>query len=217
MDNTGGMSFSDLLAQPGVEEEVELRGSFGILAFHGGPVERVTSMIARMAAEQSNATFYSIDQPDERPLHIPSTRFHPEESSAFAKVIEHVDTVCTVHGYGREMDKQFLLLGGQNRDLAHRLGTEMSERLNTRFKVITELEAIPRELRGVHHRNPVNLPRQQGVQLELPPGVRWNWDARDWADAPHAGPTTEVTAVVEALAATARWWMGQSVMSTDGS
>lgn len=217
MDNTGGMSFSELLSQPGVHEEVELRGSFGILAFHGGPVERVTSMIGRIAAERAGATFYSIDQPAERPLHIPSTRFSPAESPAFAEVIDHVDAVCTVHGYGREMDKQHLLLGGQNRNLAQRLGAELAERLHERFMVITELDDIPRELRGVHSRNPVNLPRQQGVQLELPPGVRWNWDARDWADGPDAGPTPEVEAVVDALSTTANWWMDQVVTSTEGS
>ena len=204
------MTFTDLLAQPGVEEEVELRGSFGFLAFHGGPVERVTSMIARMAAEASGASFYSIDQPAARPLHIPSTRFRPEESPAFASVIEHCDVVCTVHGYGRDMDKQFLLLGGQNRELAAALGAELSSRLPERFRVITELEDIPKELRGVHSKNPVNVPRQQGVQLELPPGVRWNWDARSWADAEGLEPTETVLQVVEALTTTATNWMANN-------
>ena len=31
------------------------------------------------------------------------------------------------------------------------------------------MDAIPQALRGVHPRNPVNLPRQGGAQLELPP------------------------------------------------
>ena len=201
------MTFTDLLAQPGVEEQVELRGTFGFLAFHGGPVERVTSLIARLAAEASGATYYSIDQPAARPLHIPSTRFRPEESAAFAAVLEHVDVVCTVHGYGREMDKQHLLLGGQNRELATALGKQLSSRLPERFRVVTDLEEIPKELRGVHSKNPVNVPRQQGVQLELPPGVRWNWDARSWADAEGLEPTETVMQVVDALAATAKAWM----------
>lgn len=215
MDNTGGMTLADLLAQPGVHEEVALRGRFGFLAFHGGPVERVTSLIARQAAENAGASFYSIDQPASRPLHIPSTRFRPEESDALASVIEHVEVVCTVHGYGREMDKQHLLLGGQNRPLAKALGSELSTRLPDRYRVVTELEDIPRELRGVHRRNPVNLPRQQGVQLELPPGVRWNWSARDWADAEGTDPTQEVHAVIDALTRTASDWMtGDQVRPT---
>lgn len=207
MDNTGGMTFAELLRQPGVHEEVEIRSRFGILAFHGGPVERVTSLIARRAAERAGATFYSIDQPADRPLHIPSTRFRPDESDHFAEVLSHVDVVCTVHGYGREMDKQHLLLGGQNRELATALGSELASRLDERFRVVTDLDAIPKELRGVHERNPVNLPRKRGVQLELPPGVRWNWAARDWADADHAGSTEHVDAVVDALAQTAATWL----------
>lgn len=200
------MTFADLLAQPGVSEEVELRSTFGFLAFHGGPVERATSLIAREAAAKAGASFYSIDQPAERPLHIPSTRFHPQQSETFASVIDHCDVVCTVHGYGREMDKQHLLLGGQNRELAAMLGTELAARLPDRFKVVTALDEIPRELRGVHANNPVNLPRQQGVQLELPPGIRWNWEAHSWADADGLAPTPLVESVIEALAITATNW-----------
>lgn len=206
MDNTGGMTFTELLSQPGVHEEIELRSNFGFLAFHGGPVERVTSLIARRAAAASGASFYSIDQPAERPLHIPSTRFRPEESPAFESILDHCDVVCTVHGYGREMDKQHLLLGGQNRDLAVALGAQLTSRLPQKYLVITELEDIPRELRGVHSRNPVNLPRNQGVQLEIPPGIRWNWDARSWADADGLEPTPLVESVIDALAATALEW-----------
>ncbi len=211
------MTLSELLAQPGVHEHVEIRGRFGFLAFHGGPVERVTSLIARDAAKLSGASFYSIEQPEHRPLHIPSTRFRTQESKHLASVIDHVDVVCTVHGYGREIEKQHLLLGGQNRELAAHLGGHLQMRLPTHFRVVTELDSIPKELRGVHHRNPVNLPRQQGVQLELPPGVRWNHEARDWADADGLEHTNEVTAVIDALAETARDWMAQTVMSTDGS
>jgi phage replication-related protein YjqB (UPF0714/DUF867 family) len=217
VDNTGGMSFTELLAQPGVHEEVELRGRFGFLAFHGGPVERVTSLVAREAAARSGASFYSIDQPDDRPLHIPSTRFRPEESDHLASVIDHVDVVCAVHGYGRDMDKQHLLLGGQNRGLAEQLGENLSSRLHARFRVVTDIDEIPRELRGVHGQNPVNLPRRQGVQLELPPGVRWNWEARNWADADGLDFTNEVQALIDALAQTATEWMAQAEMSTDGS
>jgi phage replication-related protein YjqB (UPF0714/DUF867 family) len=211
------MSLTDLLAQPGVHEEVEIRGRFGFLAFHGGPVERVTSMIARMAAEASGSTYYSIDQPADRPLHLPSTRYRPEESSALAGVLEHIDIVCTIHGYGREMDRQHLLLGGQNRELAKAMGGQLVHYLPSKFKVITDLDAIPRELRGVHPQNPANRPRHQGVQLEIPPGPRWNWDAHEWADADGLEPTNAVQGIVEALAATAVGWLDQGSKVTDGS
>lgn len=207
MDNTGGMSFAELLEQPGVVEEVELRGRFGFLAYHGGPVERVTTMVARMAAERSGASFYGIDQPAERPLHIPSTRIDPAESQTLSEFYEHVDIVCTVHGYGREMDKQWVLLGGQNRELAVTAKHELEARLPERFRVIDDLDEIPKALRGVHVRNPVNLATDQGVQVELPPAIRWNHAAKQWADAEGLQPTQNVLAVVDALTATAINWM----------
>lgn len=203
------MTFTELLAQPGVVEEVELRGRFGFLAYHGGPVERVTSLIARRAAEQSGASFYGIDQPPELALHLPSARFQPSESPVFASVLGHCEVVCTVHGYGREMSKQYLLLGGQNRELASAMASELEARLPPKFKVIATLDEIPRELRGVSTKNPVNLPKHQGVQLELPPGVRWNFDARSWGDAQGLEPTPLINSVVDALAAAATEWMIQ--------
>ena len=64
------------------------------------------------------------------------------------------------------------------------------------FTVVDDLEAIPRELRGVHPRNPVNRPSGGGVQLELPPRVRRGTGV----------PTFQAAyeqAVIDALAATA--------------
>lgn len=200
------MTFAELLAQPGVVEQAEVRGRFGFLAYHGGPVERVTTMIATRAAAAADASFYGIDQPAERPLHLPSTRYSPDESPLFRRVIEHIDVVCTIHGYGRDMDKQHVLLGGQNRELAEHVAAELRPRLSDRFPVITDLEAIPKELRGVHSRNPANLPSAGGVQIELPPALRWNWDHRSWADAPGLEPTPSVQAMIDGLAAAARTW-----------
>ena len=209
------MSFTELLAQPGVVEEAHVRGTFGFLAYHGGPVERVTTMIASRAAADANATFYGIDQPTERPLHLPSTRYSPDESPTFRAVLEHVDVVCTIHGYGRDMDKQHVLLGGRNRELAEHVAAELRPRLSERFPVITDLEAIPKELRGVHSKNPANLPSGGGVQIELPPALRWNWDNRSWADAPGLQPTAPVQAMIDGLAAAARSWTRPEPTTSD--
>ena len=50
------------------------------------------------------------------------------------------------------------------------------------YNIVTEIEDIPKDLRGLHSRNPVNLPPGTGVQIELPPRVRgttplfWDWE-----------------------------------------
>lgn len=187
----------ELLAHPGVEEVCELRSTFGILAFHGGNLERGTDDIAAAAAEAAGASLYVIRQPPDLRWHLPSVEFQPERSTALASFLDHVEVVITVHGYGREGWWTTLLLGGRNRPLAARLAGHLRAGLGDGFTIEDDLEAIPRELRGVHARNPVNLARGTGVQLELPPRVRRG------TGAPTYLPEYEA-AVVEALAATAR-------------
>ena len=74
-----------------------------------------------------------------------------------------------------------LLLGGSNRPFAEHVGDALRSELPA-YDVVTDLDTIPKKLRGLHPDNPVNLPRQQGVQIELPPRVRgssplwWDWE-----------------------------------------
>jgi phage replication-related protein YjqB (UPF0714/DUF867 family) len=164
--------FADLLAHPGVEEECRLGSRFGILAFHGGNLERGTDDIAVDAADASDASLYVVRQPPDLRWHVPSVAFDPAVSPALAAFLEHVRVAVAVHGYGRDGMWTTLLLGGRNRELATDLGTELRVGLGDGFTVIDELEDVPPELRGVHGRNPVNRPSDAGVQLELPPRVR---------------------------------------------
>lgn len=186
----------ELLATPGVEEACELRSRFGILAFHGGSLERGTDQIAVVAAERAGASLYVVRQPSDLRWHLPSVEFRPDRSPALAAFLAHVQVAVAVHGYGREGWWTTLLLGGRNRQLAATLARELRHRLGDGFTVLDDLEAIPRELRGVHPRNPVNVVAGGGVQLELPPRVRRGTGA----------PTFQAgyeEAVVAALAATA--------------
>ena len=159
----------DLLAHPGVEEVCELRGRFGLMAFHGGSLERGTDTIAAAAAERSGSSLYAIRQPPDLSWHLPSVAFDPAASPALARFVDHVEGA-----------------------------------LGDGFSVVDDLEAIPEKLRGQHPRNPVNLPRLAGAQLELPPRVRPGTGA----------PTFRVayeTAVVDALAAVAAAWPGDGM------
>lgn len=193
--------FDQLLAHEGVEEVLELRGTFGFMAYHGGGLEEMTDVIARAAAEMSNASYYGVHQPVGMEWHIPSTKVSPEHSQKLSDFLEHVDIVVTVHGFGRIGMWATLLLGGTNRDLAHHVGSHIRTRLPA-YDIRTNLDDIPSELRGLHPKNPVNLPRRGGAQLELPPRVRgtsplfWDWEG------PGLNPHTQ--ALVEALAMAAQ-------------
>jgi phage replication-related protein YjqB (UPF0714/DUF867 family) len=206
--------FAELLATPGVEEVLEVRSRFGFLAFHGGSLERATDVVAMAAAERAGASCYAVLQPPDLRWHLPSTRFTPEASPALATFLGHVDVAVALHGYGRAGLWTSLLLGGTSRELATHVGRALVAALPD-HEVVTDLDGIPPELRGLHPANPVNLPAEGGVQLELPPRVRGltpHW--ADWAG-PGLPPPTE--ALVTALAEAAATWplaQGDSRSST---
>jgi phage replication-related protein YjqB (UPF0714/DUF867 family) len=163
--------FGELLATPGVREVCTLRSPFGFMAFHGGSLEVMTDVVAERAADASGASYYGVLQPPELRWHLPSTAFDPAESETLAGFLDHVDVVVTVHGYGRVGLWTSLLIGGGNRALAAEVARHVGDAL-PHYRMVTDLEAIPSGLRGLHPGNPVNRPRQGGAQVELPPRVR---------------------------------------------
>lgn len=187
-----------------MEEVLEIRSTFGFLAFHGGSLERMTDRIAREAAVRSGSSAYAVIQPPGMREHLPSIEVTRGASPRLATFLDHVDVAVAVHGYGRDGLWSTLLLGGRNRELADHVGAHLAAELDD-HEVCTDLDAMPAGLRGVHRDNPVNGCRSAGVQLELPPGVRGltpRWSA--WVG-PGLPPPAE--AVVTALAGAARTWL----------
>ena len=162
-------SLSTLLAQPGVTEQSWLRSRFGFLAIHGGGLEQMTDVIAERAAEAAGASVYLVRHPDRYPHHLSSALFDPNESPVLAEFLDHVDVAVSLHGYGRMGRGTQLLAGGRNRALAAHLARHIDV---PGYQVITDLDEIPRELRGLHPDNPVNRVRDGGTQLELSVRVR---------------------------------------------
>ncbi|HEX4905812.1 MAG TPA: poly-gamma-glutamate hydrolase family protein [Acidimicrobiales bacterium] len=192
-----------MLAEPGVEEVLALRSRVGFLAFHGGSLERMTDIVAIDAAERSGASVYAVVQPPGLRWHIRSVDVKPDASQALASFVEHVDVAIAIHGFGREGFWTSLLLGGSNRELARHVGTHLRASLPD-YSILDDLEDVPVELRGLHPRNPVNLPRGGGVQIELPPRVRGttpHWDG--WEGPGHCPP---LEALVAGLATAVQTW-----------
>jgi len=169
METSGPQTFSELLADPMVTETSVLRSRFGFMAIHGGGLERMTDVIAERAAAAAGASVYVVRHPDDYPHHLPSARFLAEESQLLAEFIAHVDVAVSLHGYGRMGRSTQILAGGRNRSLAEHLATHIAQ---PGTDVVTDLDGMPRELRGLHPDNPVNRVRGGGAQLELSPRVR---------------------------------------------
>jgi phage replication-related protein YjqB (UPF0714/DUF867 family) len=194
-------SLSDLLAEPGTAEEVVLRSRFGFMAIHGGGLEQMTDVIAERAADAADASLYVVRHPDHYPHHLPSARYHAAESERLAEFLEHVDVAVSLHGYGRIGRSTQLLAGGGNRVLAEHLAQHVSV---PGYQVVTDIDAIPRELRGLHPDNPVNRMRGGGTQLELTPRVRGISPRSQLPGDDGISPAT--SALVQGLVATARSW-----------
>jgi phage replication-related protein YjqB (UPF0714/DUF867 family) len=182
--NREPITFAELLLKPGVLEVSDLQGRFGFCAFHGGNLERITEQIASEAAARSGSSFYAVMQPPGMRHHIPSKLVDPAQSPALKAFIEHCEVVVAIHGYGRRGHFTSLLAGGGNRELAAHVAHHVRAALPP-YRVIDDIDEIPKALRGLHPDNPCNLPIGGGVQLELPPRVRglsplaWYWPAKD--------------------------------------
>jgi len=199
----GPESLSELLADPDVVERSRLRSRFGFLAIHGGGLEQMTDVIAERAADLAGASLYVVRHPPEYPHHLSSTRFLAEESERLAEFLAHVDVAVSLHGYGRIGRSTHLLAGGGRRDLAAHLARHIRV---PGYQVVTDIDAIPRELRGLHPDNPVNRTVGGGVQLELSARVR--------GISPRSGPagldglSPATLALVDGLVNAARTWPG---------
>ncbi len=195
--------FAELLGMPGVQEICELRSRIGFMAYHGGSLEEQTDVIASLAARRSGASYYAVLQPQDLQWHIPSHRVSPRSSTHLKNFIDHVDVVITIHGFGRRDNFTSLLLGGRNRDLAEHVAGHLRHRL-TDYTIVTDLDLIPKDLRGMHPDNPVNLPAHQGVQLELPPRIRGS--SPIWADWDHNEMVPPMAALIDGLVDAAEMW-----------
>jgi phage replication-related protein YjqB (UPF0714/DUF867 family) len=158
--------YARLLRCDGVEERVRLGSRVGFLALHGG-LEPGTEGIAGVAAAASDASSYIVTQPRTLGWHVPSHHIRPGQSPHLDGFLAHVEVVISVHGYFRPEWPDAVYVGGANRDLAAALSARLRPVLPD-LAVVDDLTLIPRALRGIDPRNPVNGTSGGGVQLELP-------------------------------------------------
>ena len=179
-------------------EELEIRSKVGLMAYHGGTLEKATDAIARETAALCGASYYGLIQTNDDPLHFPSTKLFEYASENLNIFFQHVRVVITIHGYGREHLFHSVLLGGRNRALASHLASFLKMALPD-YSFENDLEQIPKELRGLHPKNPVNIPALTGVQVELPPTLRWNREEWGWSDNGGIGRAKHVDDIIVAL------------------
>jgi phage replication-related protein YjqB (UPF0714/DUF867 family) len=217
------MDLAELLTLPGIEEECILRSKVGFMALHGGSQDRGTDQIARRAAEQAGASYYAIVHPNGLRVHLTSRLLNPDHSTSLRSFLEHVEVAISVHGFGRDgfalwfdPDRGLvvepygpamkgrqtgplrgIIVGGQNGQLLDAARQLFHERF-AGYHVADERVRL-----GFHPDNPVNLPSNHGVQVELPPGMRGIGDFGETLVPREDGVVSEVVAALVELAARA--------------
>ncbi len=227
------MDLAELLSLPGVEEECVLRSPVGFMALHGGSQDRGTHEIARRAAERAGASSYAIVQPRGLRVHLTSRYHDPAHSERLRRFLDHVEIAISVHGFGRDGFRLWvdparglviepygpalrgaqtgplrgIIVGGRNADLLDLARRLLHDRF-AGYRVADERVRL-----GFHPDNPVNLPSAQGVQIELPPGLRGIGDFGEQLVPSQNGVVTEVIAALVELAERARGLLSRSLQS----
>ncbi|WP_282701772.1 poly-gamma-glutamate hydrolase family protein [Streptomyces sp. CC219B] len=145
-------------------------GRVGLLALHASN-EGGTGELAEEVAGRCGATSLVFTQPGPRPVHITSARMAAEHCALLTDFLAHVRVTVSLHGHMRSTAPAAIFVGGGNRSAARLLASGLRV-LHPEFQLVTDLAKIPAALRGLHPRNPVNMTRDAGVQLELPPAAR---------------------------------------------
>ncbi|MET7286878.1 poly-gamma-glutamate hydrolase family protein [Streptomyces sp. NPDC005573] len=147
-----------------------LRSDVGVLALHGGR-EGGTAELAREVAARTDATCLVFTQPEGDPVHIPSHRMSVPHCETLRDFLARVALVVSLHGHLRPDASRSIFLGGTDRAAARAMAGALAQ-LAPSFEAVAEPDAVPSGLRGLNPRNPVNLTRAGGVQVELPLAAR---------------------------------------------
>ena len=152
-DGAAPQTLSELLADPAV---IELKPVAIPVRLPGHPRRRSGAddgRHRRAAADAAGASVYLLRHPRAIRTIYRRPAISPQASARLSEFLEHVDVVVSVHGYGRIGRSTQLLAGGGNRALAQHLARHIDV---PGYQVVTDLDAIPAELRGLHPDNPVN-------------------------------------------------------------
>ena len=160
-------------------EYLHLGSSLGLMAVHGGGIEPGTEEIARFVSVHAGASLYVYAgrlPSGNLSLHRPSHTSKLEERSLVKRFLKHVNSAISVHGHGR--DQKYAYVGGLHQSMGQRFVTLAQETL-PKYEWISAPEIIPQGIGGRNPKNIVNLPPDQGMQLELPRGLRQTKVASD--------------------------------------
>ncbi|MBU6996181.1 MAG: poly-gamma-glutamate hydrolase family protein [Theionarchaea archaeon] len=192
------MKLAKLLTHQDVIEYSILQGKVGVMAVHGGNIERGTEQIAVCIAQNSNSSLYVISprtQKRDWKFHISSNKISPRDSEKLAQFLEHVSTAISIHGH--VIKRNVICVGGLNQALRRSIVQSLRED----FDVVDAIEdgGICRNLSAKNPKNVVNLTRDKGVQIEIPLLMRKAFKYKPCDEMPTEETRLLVTRLVETI------------------
>ncbi len=177
------MKLAELIAHTDVIEYSILQGKVGMMAIHGGNIERGTEQIAHYTATHSNSSLYVISprtQKRDWKFHISSNKINPNESENLSQFLEHISTAISIHGH--VIKKSVICVGGLNNSLRRKVVASLGED----FDVVDAVEeaGICRNLSARNPKNVVNYAKEKGVQIEIPLTFRKVFEHRPYEEMP---------------------------------
>lgn len=182
-ESTPKTPFQIALADPGMQEYSELHSNIGIMAFHGGAIEKGTEQIARCIANKTNSSFYIAS--GRKPannliLGIDPTNILQTDSQKLSDFIFSVKTSVSILGHNRD-DK--IYIGGLNKELRLKIALQLAKAFPGR--VVSDVSKMSNEFSAISEKNIVNAPIYKGVQINLPKSLRpydndYDSPANDW-------------------------------------
>jgi phage replication-related protein YjqB (UPF0714/DUF867 family) len=177
------MKLADLIAHPDVIEYTTLKGPVGIIAIHGGNIERGTEQIAAYTAIHSNASLYAISPRTKKrdwKFHISSNKINPDESEKLTQFLDHITTAISIHGH--VIKRNVICVGGLN----HGLRRKIVHTLREDFDIVDAVEekGVCRNLSAQNPKNVVNLAKEKGVQIEIPLLMRKQFKHKPYNEMP---------------------------------
>ena len=177
------MKLAELIAHTDVIEYSILQGRVGMMAIHGGNIERGTEQIAHYTAKHSDSSLYVISprtQKRDWKFHISSNKINPKESENLSQFLEHISTAISIHGH--VIKKSVICVGGLNDSLRRKVVDSLGED----FDVVDAVEdaGICRNLSARNPKNVVNYAKEKGVQIEIPLTFRNVFEHRPYEEMP---------------------------------
>jgi|GEM_PF-3468238 len=154
----------------GLQEYSELHSNIGVMAIHGGAIDKGTEQITRCVTEKTDVSYYiaSGRKPSNNVnLSVASNSIKQTDSQKLNDFIFSIKTGISILGHNKD-DK--IYVGGLNKELRLKIALQLAKAFPGR--VISDISRMSNEFSAISETNIINASIYKGVQIDLPKSLR---------------------------------------------